>query len=74
MQWIDKYIRVYGDEEPEARIHDDILSDEDWMVLGKINNTLTILKDATKTLEKGFASLFLVMPAMDPISTGKAIP
>lgn len=46
-----------------------MLTDDDWIVLEKVNKTLTILKHATKCLEGSFSSLSLVMPAMDLILT-----
>ena len=64
---IDRYIRTYGKEDPEARIHEDILTDEDWNILSKINDTLAILKQTTKSLENSFTSLSMVMPAMELI-------
>ena len=48
-------------------ILDDILTDDDWKILDKINETLSVLQRTSMVMESSFASLYNVIPSMDSI-------
>lgn len=51
----------------ELHILDDQLSNDDWGMLEKINNTLTLFKQTSMSLESSFATLYHTIPSMDMI-------
>jgi hypothetical protein len=65
MEALDLYLDVYGDSD----VVSDRLDEEEWKSLGKINDMLSVLKEATKSLEGSVVSLTKGLPAMDFILT-----
>jgi hypothetical protein len=65
MEAIDLYLDAYGDSD----VASDRLDEEEWKSLGKINDMLSVLKEATKSLEGPVVSLTKGLPAMDFILT-----
>jgi hypothetical protein len=65
MEAIDLYLYIYGNSD----VASDRLDEEEWKSLGKINNMLSVLKEATKSLEGSIVSLTKGLPAMDFILT-----
>jgi hypothetical protein len=65
MEAIDLYLDAYGDSD----VASDRLDEEEWKSLGKINDMLLVLKEATKSLEGSVVSLTKGLPAMDFILT-----
>lgn len=65
MEAIDLYLDVYGDSD----VISDRLDEEEWKSLSKINNMLSVLKEATKSLEGPVVSLNKGLSAIDFILT-----
>jgi hypothetical protein len=61
MEAIDQFLDVWGDDE----IAPDKLDEEEWETLDKINTMLSVLKEATKSLEGSAVPLTKGLPAMD---------
>jgi hypothetical protein len=59
------YLDAYGDSDVAC----DRLDEEAWKSLGKINDMLSVLKEATKSLEGPVESLTKGLPAIDFILT-----
>lgn len=65
MEAIDLYLDVYSDSD----VISDRLDEEEWKSLSKINNMLSVLKEATKSLEGPVVSLNKGLSAIDFILT-----
>jgi hypothetical protein len=61
IEGIDLYLDAYGDSD----VVSDRLDEEEWKSLGKINDMLSVLKEATKSLGDSVVSLTKGLPAMD---------
>jgi hypothetical protein len=61
MEAIDQFLDIFGD----SQVALDKLDEGDWEMLDKINAMLSVLMEATKSLEGSAVSLTEGLPAMD---------
>lgn len=66
---IDLFFSNYEHDPSDRELHilDDLLTEDDWLLLSKMNETLTILKETSMCLESSFATLYNCIPEMDSI-------